>query len=66
MQPSAKCPRCFLLMYLDNSCPHCGHKLSDFEKLVQEREWIKARNKGYILGCIIFPLLLIALYFIFS
>jgi phage FluMu protein Com len=63
--PSAKCPRCKLIMYLGNQCPHCKHWLSEDEKGEQNRFWKHRRNKAIIRGIIFFPILLLLLYWLF-
>ncbi len=54
--PSAKCPKCQLIMYLGNRCPHCEHLLSHAEQKAQKEFWIKVRNRGYKKGFIFFTL----------
>ncbi|AMJ87108.1 hypothetical protein AV939_11340 [Alteromonas sp. Mac1] len=63
--PSAKCPQCKLLMYLDNQCPHCKHWLSVKEKDEQKRFWKKRRNSEIVKGLIFFPILLLLLFLLF-
>lgn len=65
-EPSAKCPRCQLIMYLENSCPHCCHLLSNTEQTAQKAFWQKSRNKGYINGFIFFVCALLILTLLFS
>jgi|GEM_PF-1661996 len=65
-EPSAKCPRCNLIMYLDNRCPHCNHLLSQREQKAQKAFWRKSRNKGYINGLVFFVIAISILTWLFS
>ncbi len=65
-EPSARCPRCNLIMYLGNRCPHCDHLLSQPEQKAQKEFWVKTRNKGYIRGFIFFTLAIYVFYLLFS
>lgn len=55
-RPSAKCPRCNLIMYLGNRCPHCDYLLSHAEQEEHNEFWRKTQRKGYILGFVFFIL----------
>lgn len=65
-EPSAKCPKCNLIMYLGEQCPHCDHVLSLVEQSAQKGFWTKSRNKGYLRGLIFFIIVIFILTWLFS
>ena len=65
-EPSAKCPRCRLIMYLGHKCSHCSYHLNQTEQTAQKVFWQTSRNKGYINGFIFFVFALFILTLLFS
>lgn len=64
--PSAKCPRCNLIMYLGPTCPHCECLLSHLEQETQKKFWINVRNTGYRRGFVFFIVAILFFYWLFS
>jgi endogenous inhibitor of DNA gyrase (YacG/DUF329 family) len=54
------CPSCKTHMYwYDEECPHCGHLLSQYEKLASKATYRQNALRGFAIGLVVFPILFV-------